>query len=182
MVSKYIKNGDEHNIYFIVFSTNYHFDVLLHSNHDPNTDLWFRMSSYLLAPFRYILVDYFKSLADPRIKDYFVIRNGLLPTFTILAIYLLISLSYGKRFMCNRKPYNLTKLMFIYNVFMASFNLYAFYRTIFLSNYFHDFVIVRAPDPRDVSQREMDKIYYGYLYLGTKYLDLFGKLFFYLIV
>lgn len=134
------------------------------------------MASYLLAPFQFAMVDYFKSLADPRIKDYFVIRNGLVPTFAVIAFYLWISLYYGKRFMANRKPYEPTKTMFTYNVLLAAANLYAFYKAIVLFNYLRDLAIVRAPDPRNTSKEEMEKIYYGYIYLGTKYLDLFGKL------
>lgn len=54
-------------------------------------------------------------ISDPRVKDFLFMSNPF-PMFAILATYLLFVLKWGPAFMKNRKPYDLTRIMIVYNI------------------------------------------------------------------
>lgn len=56
----------------------------------------------------------FVDLADPRTNDWPLMRNPL-PGIFIIAAYLYFVLSWGPRFMANRKPFQMTRLLIVYN-------------------------------------------------------------------
>lgn len=54
-------------------------------------------------------------LPDPRLRDYLFMSNPF-PMFVILGCYLMFVLKWGPKFMKNRKPYDLNRIMIAYNI------------------------------------------------------------------
>lgn len=81
----------------------------------------------------YLFVD----LADPRTNDWPLIRSPV-PGLTIMATYLYFCLSWGPRFMANRKPFKLEKTLIIYNLIQVAVSIYIVFEGLdaaWLSNY-----------------------------------------------
>lgn len=66
---------------------------------------------------------FFDELADPRVKDWLFMKNPF-ALLTIVGSYLYFILSFGPRYMKNRKPYELTKVMVVYNFLQILLSLY----------------------------------------------------------
>ncbi|CAG9829107.1 unnamed protein product [Diabrotica balteata] len=64
------------------------------------------------------LYNYFYNLADPRVKNWFMMENPF-PTLGIIGVYLLLVLQILPNFMKNRKPMELTKIIRFYNIFQV---------------------------------------------------------------
>lgn len=56
----------------------------------------------------------FEELSDPRTSNWFMV-GGLAPVLMVLGAYLYFVLSLGPRLMQHRKPFNLDKIMIVYN-------------------------------------------------------------------
>ncbi|KAL3269884.1 hypothetical protein HHI36_008941 [Cryptolaemus montrouzieri] len=69
--------------------------------------------------YKYIIED----LADPRVKDWFLMDNptGML---AILGSYLYFVLSFGPKYMRDRKPYQFTYIMVLYNFLQVVLSIY----------------------------------------------------------
>lgn len=63
--------------------------------------------------------------SDPRINDLPLLKSyGTL--VLIMGLYILFVMKIGPEFMANRKPYNVKRLIQIYNIFQIVMNLYMF--------------------------------------------------------
>ncbi|XP_063230861.1 very long chain fatty acid elongase 7 [Bacillus rossius redtenbacheri] len=69
----------------------------------------------------YLFVD----LADPRTNDWFLIRSPL-PGLAIIASYIYFVVSLGPRFMKDRKPFKITKILIVYNFLQVVVSIYLF--------------------------------------------------------
>ncbi|CAG2055264.1 unnamed protein product, partial [Timema podura] len=67
-------------------------------------------------------------VADPRVKNWPLIGSPVY-LLVIIALYLFFVLVAGPKFMENRRPYNLKKIIAAYNIFQVVANSYAFYGT-----------------------------------------------------
>ncbi|XP_062409809.1 elongation of very long chain fatty acids protein 7-like [Sardina pilchardus] len=72
------------------------------------------------------LYDDWLKTGDPRVEDWLLMSSPFPQTF-ITTAYLFFVTFLGPRLMENRKPFELKKVMFIYNVCISSFCLYMFY-------------------------------------------------------
>ncbi|CAN7941953.1 unnamed protein product [Ixodes hexagonus] len=68
------------------------------------------------------------SMRDPRTKDWETLKN---PSYIVLLIgsYLYMAKVWGPQFMKNRKPYNVKRIIMVYNLFQVVANAYFLYRT-----------------------------------------------------
>lgn len=66
---------------------------------------------------------------DPRTNHWPLISSPV-PGATILAAYLYFVISWGPRYMANRKPYNLERTLIIYNFIQVIVSTYIFYEVI----------------------------------------------------
>nr|CAD7195081.1 unnamed protein product [Timema douglasi] len=71
----------------------------------------------------------FFKLADPRVKDWPLIGSPVY-LLVIVALYLFFVLVAGPKFMENRRPYNLKKIIAVYNILQVLANAYLFYGTL----------------------------------------------------
>nr|CAD7409886.1 unnamed protein product [Timema poppensis] len=67
--------------------------------------------------------------ADPRVKDWPLIGSPVY-LLVIIALYLFFVLVAGPKFMENRRPYNLKKIIAAYNILQVLANAYLFYGTL----------------------------------------------------
>lgn len=63
---------------------------------------------------------------DPRTNNWPLISSPV-PGLTILAAYLYFVLSWGPRYMANRKPYKLENMLIAYNLIQVIVSTYIFY-------------------------------------------------------
>uniref|UniRef100_A0A336L063 Elongation of very long chain fatty acids protein n=1 Tax=Culicoides sonorensis TaxID=179676 RepID=A0A336L063_CULSO len=75
---------------------------------------------------RYVFVE----LADPRTNNWLFIKSPI-PTILILTMWLYFVLSWGPKFMANRKPFKMQKLMIIYNAIQVVVSLSLVYPGIY---------------------------------------------------
>ncbi|KPP71413.1 elongation of very long chain fatty acids protein 1-like [Scleropages formosus] len=75
--------------------------------------------------------DYLLRRTDIRVKDYPLMQSPVQMT-AILFGYLFLVLYAGPRFMANRKPFQLTSAMIIYNFSMVALNAYIVYEVFFV--------------------------------------------------
>nr|CAD7409888.1 unnamed protein product [Timema poppensis] len=71
----------------------------------------------------------FFKLADPRVKDWPLIGSPVY-LLVIVALYLFFVLVAGPKFMENRRPYDLKKIIAVYNILQVLANAYLFYGTL----------------------------------------------------
>lgn len=65
--------------------------------------------------------------SDHRTDDLFLIHNPI-PVFIILLLYYHFIYNFGPRFMQNRKPFKLKKLLIAYNIFQIAANAYIVFK------------------------------------------------------
>lgn len=72
------------------------------------------------------------SFSDPRTNDWFLIKSpiGVLIIFS----YLYFVNSWGPKFMANRKPYKLDKVLMVYNFAQVLVSIYLVYEVILFVN------------------------------------------------
>lgn len=68
--------------------------------------------------------------ADPRTNNWPLIASPI-PGLTILAAYLYFVISWGPRYMANRKPYKLENILLVYNFLQVAISVYLFYEVSF---------------------------------------------------
>lgn len=62
-------------------------------------------------------------VSDPRANAFFLMSSPL-PVLTILTLWLFFIYKWGPEFMKNREPFNLKKIMIVYNIFQVLCNVY----------------------------------------------------------
>ena len=70
-------------------------------------------------------------IVDPRTNDWFLIKSPV-PTLTILVFYLYFVLSWGPKFMKDRKPFKLEKTLMVYNFFQVIISVWMVYEVVLI--------------------------------------------------
>lgn len=73
------------------------------------------ISLFVINYYKEINNNFFFSFSDPRVKDFLLMSNPF-PTIAILTVYLYFILKWGPNYMKDRKPFNLDRLMIVYNI------------------------------------------------------------------
>lgn len=81
---------------------------------------------YPYVGFTYILL-----ILDPRTNEWFLIKSPV-PTLAILVFYLYFVLSWGPKFMKDRKPFKLEKTLIAYNLFQVIISVWMVYEVVLL--------------------------------------------------
>lgn len=66
-------------------------------------------------------IEAYTGLADPRLKN-LPFTGSPIPVLTVVTFYLLFVLGRGQKWMENRKPFELNKIMSFYNIFQVLAN------------------------------------------------------------
>ncbi|XP_075155760.1 very long chain fatty acid elongase 7-like [Haematobia irritans] len=95
-----------------------------------------------------------------------------------IILYLLTVKVWGPRFMANRKPYKVERIMMAYNIVQILLNLFIFYEAIRYSYWRSDFSLTCRHAPDDMSPENLKLARPIRLYLFSKYLDFLDTIFF----
>ena len=71
---------------------------------------------------KFLLLDFWDEIGDKRTKHYLLNRYGPLPIMTLMFVYLSFCTIIGPRLMRHREPFNLRKVIMIYNIIMVILN------------------------------------------------------------
>lgn len=129
--------------------------------------------------FDYWLTTYWYENGDPRINN-FPLIGTFKPFLCILTVYAVFVLYIGPKWMQNRKPFSLKKIMLFYNLSMTLINAYFFLRMLmnFDETWSHLFDVKFPLSFSKPTERESEIIFECYLYLITKIIDLLDTVFF----
>ncbi|XP_034478802.1 elongation of very long chain fatty acids protein F-like isoform X1 [Drosophila innubila] len=115
--------------------------------------------------------------ADPVAKNFPFLGSSWTVTFLILG-YLFFVLNYGKKFMENRQPYDIRKIIIIYNFFQVVYN-----GTLFGIMFYYFFIDQIYPLnclatlPMDDPKKNIERVI-SYIYFINKIIDLLDTIFF----
>ena len=78
----------------------------------------------LSQPFtlKFLLYDFWDEIGDKRMKPFLLARYGPLPIMIVMFSYLAFCTIIGPRLMRHREPFNLRKIIMVYNIIMVILN------------------------------------------------------------
>ncbi|XP_022816093.1 elongation of very long chain fatty acids protein 7-like [Spodoptera litura] len=118
----------------------------------------------------------FQELPDPRTRDWFLIAKPY-QTLAILGLYLMFVLEWGPKFMKNRQPYNLDKILIVYNSFQVVACAYVFIRALQVA-WLWDYKWICEPVDFSNSPQGLEIARICYYYFSLKIIDLLDTVFF----
>ncbi|KAL0109555.1 hypothetical protein PUN28_014548 [Cardiocondyla obscurior] len=125
-----------------------------------------------IAWYKYINED----LADPRTKDYFLIGSPW-PGLTLIGLYLYFICNLGPKLMEKRKPFELNRVLQVYNVVQILLNGYLFYKAL-TEGWLREFNVFCEPINYSNSPKALRITRLIWLYFVIKLLDLMDTIFF----
>lgn len=119
----------------------------------------------------------FVELADERTNDWPLIRNPL-PGMAIIGAYLYFVLRAGPRWMANRKPFQMTKLLIVYNFLQVIFSIALVYEAVTQAYFIGDYSFKCEPVDRSRSAMGLRAARGFYAYFIAKMTELLDTIFF----
>ncbi|XP_003691261.2 elongation of very long chain fatty acids protein-like [Apis florea] len=117
-----------------------------------------------------------ENLSDPRTQDYFLIGSPW-GYFSIIIFYLYFVHELGPSIMAKRKPFNLDKVVQIYNLVQIVLCAFLFYKAMTLA-WLNDYSIYCQPVDFSYDPRALEISRMVWLYFVIKLLDLLDTVFF----
>ena len=114
---------------------------------------------------------------DKRTANYPLMSSFNVP-ITILFTYLFFVLYAGPRLMQNRKPFSLKWILITYNLILSLVNLFFFFKILIESNYCRYLLNVDYHSSNRFEFVNAKNLTYWWIYLWSKYLDMFDTIFF----
>lgn len=122
-------------------------------------------------------VDFWDSITDERVNEFYLLRGGPSIVVSIVLAYLYLVLSLGPKLMAKHESFKLNKLLLFYNLGMAAANLWLFVQGLWVSNYGID-TWGCGKFGGDIKLSPRRGIYLGYLFFLTKLVELLDTVFF----
>uniref|UniRef100_A0A336K2J4 Elongation of very long chain fatty acids protein n=1 Tax=Culicoides sonorensis TaxID=179676 RepID=A0A336K2J4_CULSO len=119
----------------------------------------------------------FVELADPRTNDWPLMRNPIYGLM-IIGAYLYFVLSWGPKFMANRKPYKMTKLLIVYNAAQVVVSCMLTYEAVTHGYFFGPYSLRCEPVDTSRSPAAMRAARAFYWYFLAKISELLDTVFF----
>lgn len=126
----------------------------------------------------YYYYDVWNEFGDPRVAEYPLMDGGPWLSILLVALYVYISKYAGPRLMQNRKPFDLKQIIFVHNVFLVFYNFYIFSNGMSLTNYGLESLTCKRPNRFSTDEKDLRKIYFGWLYFISKFIDFLDTFFF----
>lgn len=117
-----------------------------------------------------------ENLADPRTKNYFMISTPW-PCIALLGFYVYFIYDLGPRFMARRQPFQLNRILQIYDFSQIVINAYIFYKALMLG-WLRDYSFFCEPVDYSYSPRAIEITRTVWIYFMIKILDLLETIFF----
>ncbi|RWS15804.1 elongation of very long chain fatty acids protein-like isoform X2 [Dinothrombium tinctorium] len=132
----------------------------------------------LMSKLRYVYYDYWQEDGDPRVKLFPMMNGGPWIVLTILAVYLYFVKYLGPSFMKNRQPFDLRRLIFWYNVFLVACNSFFFINGLYYTKFGLTTLYCVPPDPNAFDPVWRYKLWVGWCFFFSKFIDLLDTIFF----
>lgn len=127
---------------------------------------------------RFYYYDVWNENGDPRVTKYPFMDGGPWKVLASVFVYLYIVKFAGPQLMKNRKPFDLKTAILIYNIMLVSINAFFVYNGLLLTNYGLDSWKCERVDKNSHSQADLFKIFLGWMFLMTKFVDFCDTFFF----
>lgn len=114
--------------------------------------------------------------SDPRISEYPFMTSPL-PMTAILLFYVYFILSLGPRLMAGRKPFDLKKIMVVYNFGLVFFSIFIVYEFL-MSGWATGYTYQCDPIDTSNSPRALRMVRVAWLFLFSKFIELLDTVFF----
>ncbi|RWS27464.1 elongation of very long chain fatty acids protein-like isoform X2 [Leptotrombidium deliense] len=137
-----------------------------------------KSSNETLGALGYYYHDFWMEEGDPRTKVFPFMNGGPWTVIGILLFYLYFVKSLGPNFMKDRKPFDLRRPIFWYNVFLVIFNGYFFLTGIYYTKFGWTTLYCTPPDPTKFDALWKYKLFVGWLFFFSKFIDLMDTVFF----
>lgn len=128
--------------------------------------------SKLLNAVNYVYHDLWDEIGDPRVKQYHLFSGGPWTVVAIVAFYLYFVLNLGPAFVKNRKPFEIRRFTFVYNVCMVIFNGWMCLVGMSITNYGLDAWGCQLVDKTSTNYNETMKLFVGYWFFCSKLIEL----------
>jgi hypothetical protein len=117
---------------------------------------------------------------DQRTDHLFLFPRHCWQIFTIISVYLVFATIIGPKLMSCRKPFELRKPIFVYNVFMVILNVYFFFESICAYEFGTALLNFEYPTKQNekLTPKEERRLYFVYWYFLSKLVDLMDTVFF----
>ncbi len=133
---------------------------------------------YLVDTEQYLMVDIWAENGDPRVTWLPLMTTARVPTLIMIS-YLFFVLYLGPRLMAKREAFKLKAVLLVYNICMSSFNAYVVFYLLSDFGYHAPRMLNPIwPPHSDTSPKTMELIFYNYLYIASKFVDLLDTVFF----
>lgn len=125
------------------------------------------------------IIDYLLTteFADPRTKDWFW-SGSLWPPILLVCFYHYFVKSLGPKFMKNRKPYNLDRILKVYNILQVFFSAFIVYEVVRVCYRNGNYSLLCQPINTDNSAQSIEEIVVVWYYYMAKITDLLDTVFF----
>jgi hypothetical protein len=126
----------------------------------------------------YYVHQYWNDKCDPRTVDLPLMSGGPWNLIAILFIYFIFVTKIGPKWMANRKPFELRRLMLFYNMSLVLINLFFLWQSILWLDFGQRLLDFKFPSTSDRSKPTMKIIYMFHWYFFSKFVDFVDTLFF----
>ncbi|XP_074597726.1 very long chain fatty acid elongase AAEL008004-like [Brevipalpus obovatus] len=128
------------------------------------------MLNYIVQRYNFLM-----SLADPRVSHLPLMQSPI-PTIVICLSYVYFVKILGPALMKNRKPFDVRRLMLVYNFFMVLFSVCLIIMG--SRRYFTDLSFKCAPVNYSQSPEALEELYSSYIYYVSKFIEFLDTIFF----
>ncbi|KAE9526166.1 hypothetical protein AGLY_013797 [Aphis glycines] len=114
---------------------------------------------------------------DPDVKDLWFM-GSIWPVTIVVVMYLYFVLKLGPEFMRYRNPFNIDRIVMIYNAVQVVFSLYLVkeaFRMVWLRDDYRFYCIEKSKDDPELAKQQVFTVW---LFLTSKFLDLLDTIFF----
>ncbi|XP_015795290.1 elongation of very long chain fatty acids protein AAEL008004 [Tetranychus urticae] len=133
---------------------------------------------YLGKSFNYYSHEFWNHQGDPRVSIYPFFTSGPWLTLTLVALYLVTVKYVGPLWMRDRKPYDLRRLLIVYNLLMVTLSSYLFYQGCILLSFGLDTWGCQPINSSDYSPETRHFLNTAWIFFASKLIEFMDTLFF----
>ncbi|KAI1294148.1 Elongation of very long chain fatty acids protein 1 [Halotydeus destructor] len=131
-----------------------------------------------MQTFNYYYYEIWQKSGDPRVNQFPMMEGGPWTVLTVIGAYVYFVKYLGPLYMSSRKAFNLKPVIFVYNVLMVLLNGFFFYQAASYTRFGLATWHCSPIDPNAFDPEWRFKLTVAWLFVMSKFVDLFDTLFF----